>query len=349
MISDNDYAGDPDGLFQLAHHALSPSVDLRAVISSHLAPGDPFDDTGRSAANGATAASRVLDLLGVTVPVHVGLEEGLSAAGEPRPSPAAHVIIDETMRTDTDQPLFVTLGAGLTELATAYLLEPAIAGRLTAVWIGGPEHLQLGANPPPGAMAVEYNLAIDRRAAQIIFGSEIPLWQVPRNTYREALVSMTELAVRVGPRGRIGKHLYESLDAVHIMAAGSSHNLGETYVLGDNPLVLLTALQSSFEMDPSSSTYRTIARPSIDDNGQYHANSTGAPMRVYTGLDLRLMFEDLYAKLEVSATETSRLSPDRRRAQGSGAGVSSAAVPEETRRTQTRRQPPSQAAIHSDG
>lgn len=26
-ISDNDYSGDPDGLFQLAHHLLSPSVD----------------------------------------------------------------------------------------------------------------------------------------------------------------------------------------------------------------------------------------------------------------------------------------------------------------------------------
>src|SRR4051794_37336283 len=68
VISDNDYAGDPDGLFQLAHHALSPSVELRAVLSSHLAPGDPFDDTGRSAAHGAAAASRVLDLLGATVP-----------------------------------------------------------------------------------------------------------------------------------------------------------------------------------------------------------------------------------------------------------------------------------------
>jgi purine nucleosidase len=37
VISDNDYAGDPDGLFQLAHHVLSPSVDVRAVIGSHLA------------------------------------------------------------------------------------------------------------------------------------------------------------------------------------------------------------------------------------------------------------------------------------------------------------------------
>ena len=303
LISDNDYAGDPDGLFQLAHHALSPSVELRAVVSSHLAPGDPFDDTGSSAAHGAAAAQELLGLLGVPVPVHVGAEEGLAATGRPPASAGARVIIEEAMRTDTDQPLFVTLGGGLTELATAYLWEPQIADRLTAVWIGGPEHADLGAAPPPGASRVEYNLGIDLRAGQVLFDSPVPLWQVPRNAYREALVSMSELAVRVRPRGRVGKHLYESLDAVHTMAGRSDHNLGETYILGDNPLVLLTALQSTFERDPSSSSYRVIPRPRIDDDGDYVVRGDGAPMRVYAGLDLRLMFEDFYAKLEVSATD----------------------------------------------
>jgi hypothetical protein len=31
--------------------------------------------------------------------------------------------------------------------------------------------------------------------------------------------------------------------------------MGEVYIYGDNPLVLLTGIQSSFEPDPSSSTY----------------------------------------------------------------------------------------------
>ena len=304
VISDNDYAGDPDGRFQLAHHALSPSVDLRAVISSHLAPGDAFDDSGRSAVNGAAAASRVLDLVGLLVPVHPGVEGRLPPSGRPRPSPSAQVIVDEAMRTDTELPLFLTLGGGLTELATALLLEPAIADRLTAVWIGGPEHAGLGAPPPPDPQPVEYNLNIDRRAAQVVFDSATPLWQVPRNAYREALVSMTELVVRVRSKGELGRHLYESLDGVHSMAARGGHNLGETYILGDNPLVLLTALQSSFERDPSSSSYSVVPRPRIDDAGQYRANPAGAPMRVYSDLDLRLMFEDLFAKLDLAATDT---------------------------------------------
>ena len=36
VITDNDYSGDPDGLVQLAHLLLSPSVDVRAVLGSHL-------------------------------------------------------------------------------------------------------------------------------------------------------------------------------------------------------------------------------------------------------------------------------------------------------------------------
>ena len=47
-------------------------------------------------------------------------------------------------------------------------MEPAIAGRFTAVWIGGPEHPGLGAPAFPGADP-EYNLNIDIAAAQVVF------------------------------------------------------------------------------------------------------------------------------------------------------------------------------------
>ena len=72
------------------------------------------------------------------------------------------------MRTDTNLPLFVTLGAGLTELASAYLIEPRIASRLTAVWIGGPEYPELGPDPErPGAgPGPEYNLNKEQRVSR---------------------------------------------------------------------------------------------------------------------------------------------------------------------------------------
>lgn len=301
VISDNDFAGDPDGLFQLAHHVLSPSVDVRAVIGSHLAVGDPFDDSGSSAARGAEAATTVLKLLELTgtIPVIAGTELPLVSRTEPQRSAAAAAIVAEAMRDDTDLPLYVVLGAGLTELASAYLIEPRIAERLTAVWIGGPEHTELGAVPPPNAMPIEYNLNIDLLAGQVVFDSPIPLWQVPRNAYRECIASMSELLLRVKPHGEIGRHLYQTLIDIYEVVAPRGLNMGEVYVLGDSPLVLLTALQTGFEADPASSSYAVLPRPQIGDDGGYQANPDGHPVRVYSGLDVRVMLEDLYAKLEL--------------------------------------------------
>ena len=40
-----------------------------------------------------------------------------------------------------------------------------------------------------------------------------------------------------------------------------------------------------------------MAAPSIDDAGGYRVPASGRTIRVYTDLDVRLMFSDLYAKL----------------------------------------------------
>ena len=299
VVVDNDFGGDPDGMVQLAHHALSPSVDLRLVIGSHLRPGDPFDPSDHTADNAAALAREVLELAGRTdVPVLAGSNVGLADPGTPIRSAAAEALVAEAMREDVDTPLFVCAGAGLTEVASAWLLEPRIAERLTLVWIGGPEHPGL-AVPPPGAMPVEYNLLIDVTAGSVVFGqSAIPIWQVPRDAYRQTLMSFAELELRMAPRGPLGARLFAALDQVRTMAAGHGFDIGETYVMGDSPLVLLTALQSSFEPDPSSSRHVVRDTPGIGPDGQYRAAAGARPMRIYTHLDNRLMFEDLFAKLE---------------------------------------------------
>jgi inosine-uridine nucleoside N-ribohydrolase len=299
---DNDFSGDPDGLVQLAHHALSPSVDLRLVIGSHLRPDDPFDPTGTTADNAAALAREILALAGRDdVPVRAGSNAALADRRTPVASPAARALVAEAMRDDVDTPLYVCAGAGLTEIASAWLIEPRIAERLTLVWIGGPEHLDL-AVPPPGAMPIEYNLLIDVRAASVVFGdSSIPIWQVPRDAYRQTLASFAELRARMAGQGPLGERLFAALDGVRTMA-GERREMGETYALGDSPLVLLTALQSAFEPDPSSSRYVVRETPGIGDDGQYRPSPGARPLRVYTHIDNRLMLEDLYAKLALRRT-----------------------------------------------
>ncbi|WP_155297237.1 nucleoside hydrolase [Spirosoma aerolatum] len=300
VIVDNDFSGDPDGLFQLAHLLMSPSVEIRAIIGSHLHVNDGFDRSKTQADNAAKKAKEVLQAMNVTkaIPVFAGSNTAMVNDSTPVKNEAVSFIIQEALRTDTKTPLYVVCGAGLTEIASAALTDSRIADKLTLIWIGGPEYSDL-ALPPPGYSEVEYNLNIDQAAARVVFNrSALRLWQIPRNVYRQCLLSYAQLLTKVKPQGKIGAYLSETLEVL-MDRIQKFINIGETYILGDSPLVLLTALQSSFEPDPSSSQYVVRQAPRINQAGTYVHNHAGRPIRVYTQLDTNLMFADFFAKLEL--------------------------------------------------
>jgi purine nucleosidase len=300
VIVDNDFSGDPDGLFQLAHLLLSPSVDVRAIIGSHLKAGDGFDPSTKQAQNAARKAHELMQIMGVKrdIPVIAGSNTAMANDTTAVRSDAVHFIINEAQRTDTQLPLYLLCGAGLTEVASALLAAPQIASKLTLIWIGGPEYADL-AVPPPNYSTPEYNLNIDIAAARVVFNhSDVLIWQVPRNVYRQAILPYSQLLLQVKPQGKVGSYLTDVLE--NLMKRIQKHvNIGETYVLGDSPLVLLTALQSSFEADPSSSTYVAKMSPIITEEGTYQFNHSGRTIRVYTWLDVDLMFNDFFAKLQL--------------------------------------------------
>ena len=298
LIIDNDFAGDPDGLVQMAHHLRSPSVDIRLIIGSHLHVDEAWVKTDRQATASAATARELLSVMGLagTVPVIAGAEQAMPTANAPaEPTAAAKAIIAEAMRDDP-LPLFYCAGAGLTDLAMALRIEPRIAGRLTLVWIGGPEYPGLGL-PVPGGPPGEYNMTIDVPAVQAVFNrSAVPIWQVPRNTYRRMLFSMAELA-QMKQTGVVAAWLARRIEAIASEAARFGVNTGETYVLGDSPLVTLTALQSAFEADPASSDYTMVPAPAVQADGTCTPDPKGRLIRVYTTIDTRLTFGDMLAKL----------------------------------------------------
>ena len=96
--------------------------------------------------------------------------------------------------------------------------------------------------------------------------------------------------------GTVGSFLIKKIDSLFQLA---NNSLGEAYVLGDSPLVLLTALQSSWEADPSSCKYVLRNAPEINDLGLYNEKTKKRQIRVYTQIDTRLMLDDLVAKLSI--------------------------------------------------
>ena len=293
VIVDNDFGGDPDGLFQLAQQVLSPSGEIKAIVGSHH-----YDDFFGNPGTSAFACQMTKELFGVmgcdSLPVYAGAEGKLADVKTPIVSEGAQAIINEALRDD-QCPLYVLCGAGLTNIASAYLMEPQIADRITAVvWIGGPEYANLCKNQLQKQR--EYNQGIDPIASQVVFNhSTLQIWQIPRDTYRQALYSYAELEQRIGKAGKTGAYLMERLAIPFKMMHGG---LGEAYILGDSPLTLVTALQSPWEADPSSCEYVIQQTPFINDKGFYKDNPSGRPIRIFTKINTRLMFEDLVWKLQ---------------------------------------------------
>jgi purine nucleosidase len=298
VILDNDFSGDPDGLFQLAHHLLCPSVDIPLIVGSHL----PATFAGpRSASEAAAKAGELLKrmkLQAVHEPI-AGAELPIASRSGWTPSPATAAIVREAMRDDVRTPLVYAAGAGLTELALAWLAEPRIGRRIRLVWIGGREHAGLAA-PPPGPDEAEFNFSLDPLAARIVFNeSDIEIWQVPRDAYRRMLFTTAELE-DLAADGPIGASLKAEIDG---MAAALAKIPGfpplpaaDAIVLGDSPLVTLTALLPPIQPDPSSSRYVAMPTPRLNDDGSYAARPGARPMRIYTEIDAGLTFRDMASR-----------------------------------------------------
>jgi hypothetical protein len=110
------------------------------------------------------------------------------------------------------------------------------------------------------------------------------------------LFTHAEMQMQIRPLGPLGAYLTDSIERVMRWTGDVGFNIGDTYALGDSPLVTLTALQSSFEADPSSSHYVVRPAPNLDNDGRYVDNPNGRPIRVYTEIDTRLTFGDMIAR-----------------------------------------------------
>ncbi len=293
VIIANDIAGDPDGLFSTVHALLSPTAEVRSFIAI-AAEGE--QQTPNRSIGVAREILRIMNMTG-QIPLFAGTTDKLKDVGSPPRSAGAQAIIDEAMRTDTDLPLFVTVGGGLTDMATALILEPRIADKLTLVWIGGAPH-----DRPP---VWEFNYSVDPAAVRFVFNdSRVPIWQVPSDVYGTCVISRAELELNVAPYGQIGSWLYTKTLEV---ADSLPFNTGETWTLGDSPLVVLTALTSWFASSPKplkfentgASRYTEIITPRIGKDGAYEPRTEGRKMRVYNTIDTRTMHEDLFAKLQL--------------------------------------------------
>lgn len=224
VITNTDAKNEADDQYAIVHTLLSPRFDNRGIIAAHF--GDKRSST--SMEDSYQEVKKVLDLMNMPSEGFVfrGAPCALPDEDTPVVSEGSEMIIKEAMADDS-RPLFVTFLGPLTDIASAYLQQPAIADRLTVIWIGGEKY-------PHGGK--EYNLGNDIHAANVVMKSKIPLWQVPKNAFQRVMVSMAELEYRVKPCGEVGKYLFEQLVEWGHTEDGkqSLWRTGECWCLGDS-------------------------------------------------------------------------------------------------------------------
>ncbi len=305
VVIDNDFCGDPDGLFALAHQVLSPTTDIVGIVGGHLSANAGFTSRTDQATESVEKANALLKVMGMEGKYKVvpGSETAMTSADKPADSEGARLIVEEARKCTPEKPLYVECGAALTNVASALLIDPSISKNIVIVWIGGQEY-SFGAVPPPGYSQVEYNLNLCIPAGQVVFNkSDVRLWQIPRDAYRQCLYSTAEMQAFVKPCGKVGTYLCDALNNTINVCEKFGIAMGDVYIMGDSPLVLLTSLQSGFEADPSSSKWQPTPCPKLDDHGNYLPNPEGRIIRVYTQIDTRLMFADMHARLQLAQTK----------------------------------------------
>jgi inosine-uridine nucleoside N-ribohydrolase len=289
VITDTDAKNEGDDQFAIVQTLLSPRVDNVGFIAAHYGIGRHKDSMMRSFAELNTIFEKMeFPQAGL---IFKGAEHPLQNKTSPVDSEGARLIIKEAMSGD-ERPLFITFMGPLTDLASALLIEPRIADKLTAIWIGGGKY-------PSGD--VEFNLKNDVEAANVVFSSGVALWQVPRNVYQMMSVSFAELECKVRPRGEIGRYLFDQLaeHAKEEIPRKSPFRTGETWVLGDNPSIGLILYEHRFCFD-------YIPAPLITQDMTYVHTGLNRPIRVYNSIDSRLILEDLFCKLELFANKNNR-------------------------------------------
>ncbi len=284
-----DAKNEADDQFTIAHALMMAKFDIAGIIGGHFDDGNHGRFEEHTTAQASTEEiNRILGLMKLEgrYPVFCGSNLPLKDEKTPVENDAARFIVEEAMKDDK-RPLFIGMQGAITDLASAILMEPEICNRMTAIWIGGGDY-------PKGSL--EFNLRQDINAANVVFSSNMPLWQVPRHTYKQFEVSLAELQLKVEPCGEIGHYLYQQMvDFNNETLRVPTWPQGEVWSLGDEGCVC-----ALMQEDGRDDSFEVREAPYVLQDGSYEFGHGFRNIRVYDRLDSRLDLEDLFARLKIN-------------------------------------------------
>ncbi|GAB3613155.1 nucleoside hydrolase [Humibacter ginsengisoli] len=287
LIINTDAKNEADDQYAIVHALLSPTLEVAGIIAAHFGEAK----SAHSMQDSRDEVDLLLHLLHRDdVVVANGAAHAIPDAATPADSDGARLIIQEA---HTAGPLFIIFLGPLTDMASALLLDPTIAENpdITVVWIGGTPYDGITGGEARG----EYNLSNDVTSANVVFQSNLRVWQIPMSVYRMVGVSYAELDEKVAPYGELGAYLVRQLKEFN--AANVEPEI-EYRTLGDSPAV-------SVVLNPDGAIWRN--RPVQvfgEDARMTNVVVEGRSVRVAETVDARFLLEDMFAKIKAHAARS---------------------------------------------
>ena len=214
VVLDTDAYNEIDDQFAISYALCATErLDVKAIYAAPF-----FNERSEGPADGMERSYReILKLQGLTgtdKPVFRGSDRYLPDEGTAVRSEAAEDLCDRAMRYTPEKPLYVAAIGAITNVASALLLEPAIADRIVIVWLGG-NSLHWDSNR-------EFNCMQDVAAARVVFASGAPLVMLPCQGVVSAFATTgPELAYWLGGRNALCDYLVQNtVDAAEAYAKG---------------------------------------------------------------------------------------------------------------------------------
>ena len=227
IVLDTDTYNEVDDQFALAYALLSPEkLNVRAIYAAPF-----FNNRSTGPEDGMEKSyGEIVRLLGVMnrAPdgfAFKGSRGYLPGADTPVDSPAARDLVQRALAAPADRPLYVVAIGAITNVASALLIEPAIARKIVVVWLGG--------NPTGYPTAREFNLMQDVHAARVIFDSGAPVVMVPcLGVASHLLASVPELTACIGGKNPLCDALLELFAAYEPDHFGWGKEIWDVSVIG---------------------------------------------------------------------------------------------------------------------
>lgn len=276
VILNTDAHNEIDDQMAIVHALLSPELKIEAIIAAHYGTEKERDSMEKS----YKEILHLLDLLGMRgkIPVVKGGPEAMTDPGTPQKSEGAELIIERSLEKSDTDPVYVAFLGPLTDMASAYLMEPAIGGKLRVLWIGG------GWWPTGGP---EFNAGNDWISVDVVFQSSLPLVQYPRGTYRQMRVGVAEMERYVMGKGAIGDYL----TSLFKMWRVNTPQPRSWWTYGDSPAI-------GTLVNPDWGFYINVPAPEFTENLEYKHKSTGRKIEVCVEVTAGEIFQDFFKKLD---------------------------------------------------